>query len=592
MARAAGEVDALRKSHPTASGRLAGVDGRYADTLAKLLADPPRRPPPTGGGEWTAFAGNPARDGRATGRLPRYWPTRPTWQTAFPPAGERPAVTPTPTARSVPYHPVVLGGVGYVADPLRVFAFDPLTGAGAVAFDLRRDARFDGLPVEGVAAPTADADFTLTAAAGKLYGRFGRFPPPAAPDETNRPSDFLLCLAPTSRQLEVRWWLPPPARDGAVVAWEAAPVWLDGRVYAAFTRLDGTTRTFAVAAYADPPGNRPLWVTEVATARAGAAPRVRQEPLTVAGGRLVYCTHAGSVVALDPATGKPAWAVAYPEPRRRLPAPARDLCPPLAAGGRVFVAPLDSDVLLALDAATGRELWAADGLLADQLLGVSRGRLVATVAGPQKGIRGFDAATGSDREPAGWRQHDDPQLASFGRGLVTDDLILWPTRQGLFPLEPGVRPAGRPAAARAARQPGVRRRGTAGRVADRGGRVRARPAAARTVTPVAGGRPGRCRRRGRGGQTGSGRRAAGRRAAGRLVGAAADPAAARGPAADGAAADRPLAAVRPGRPHPARAGRAGVGRHPLPGPGRPAAPSRRRAGTAGAGRAGPAAAPH
>ena len=434
LTRALAEVESLRTDHPKAAGKLAGVDGPYADTLAKLLADPPRRPPPTGGGDWTGFAGNPARDGRATGRLPRYWPTRPTWSLNLPPLGEPPAVARTPTARSVAYHPVVQAGMGYVADPLRVFAFDLLTGTGRLAFDLRNDNRFAGLPVDaGTPTPTADADFTLTAAAGNLYGRFGRFPPATAPDVANRPGDFLVSLSPSGGKLGVRWAVPPPARDGAVVAWEAAPVVLDGRVYAAFTRVDGVTRTYAVAAHTDPPGDKPVWVAEVATAPAGVAPRVRQEPLTVAGGRLVYCTHAGSVVALDPATGKVAWAVKYPAPRRPSPA-ARDLCPPLAAGGRVFVAPLDSDVLLALDAATGRVLWSADGLVVDQLVGVSRGRLVATIAGPQKGIRGFDAATGRDTEPAGWRQHDDPQLGSFGRGLVTDDLVLWPTKQGLYPL--------------------------------------------------------------------------------------------------------------------------------------------------------------
>ena len=79
-------------------------------------------------------------------------------------------------------------------------------------------------------------------------------------------------------------------------------------------------------------------------------------------------------------------------------------------------------------------LWEKQGLRVESLMGVARNRFVATLAGPVRGIRAFDTKTGSDESPAGWQNHDDPGLASLGRGLVSDEQILWPTRAGLFVL--------------------------------------------------------------------------------------------------------------------------------------------------------------
>jgi outer membrane protein assembly factor BamB len=170
----------------------------------------------------------------------------------------------------------------------------------------------------------------------------------------------------------------------------------------------------------------------------------------LAGDTLIYCTHAGTIAAVDVRTGKPVWALRYPRPARGWPGPPpqRDLCPAVADNGRVFAAPHDSDQLFALDAGTGRVLWQAGPLAVDQLLGVTRGKLIATVSRPTPGIRGLDVATGSDRGPSGWATHDDAALRSFGRGLVADNLILWPTgdsQNAVLVLDPHTgRPAGRP----------------------------------------------------------------------------------------------------------------------------------------------------
>src|ERR1700687_4283093 len=43
------------------------------------------------------------------------------------------------------------------------------------------------------------------------------------------------------------------------------------------------------------------------------APRPRQHLLTLAGTQVVYCSHAGAIVALDALTGKRTWGVRYPD---------------------------------------------------------------------------------------------------------------------------------------------------------------------------------------------------------------------------------------------------------------------------------------
>src|SRR5262249_6958634 len=114
-----------------------------------------------------------------------------------------------------------------------------------------------------------------------------------------------------------------------------------------------------------------------------------------------------------------------------------DPAPAVACGGRVFVAPADAERGYALDAETGRLLW-GESVTGEgaQILGVAAGKLVVAVAGPVRGIRGLNVATGSYREPEGWIWGDGGAYLSYGRGFVTDDLVVWPTRNGLFFLRP------------------------------------------------------------------------------------------------------------------------------------------------------------
>jgi outer membrane protein assembly factor BamB len=142
------------------------------------------------------------------------------------------------------------------------------------------------------------------------------------------------------------------------------------------------------------------------------------------------------VIALDALTGRPSWEYRYPRNERPALPRYRDLCPPLADGGRIYAAPADADRLLCLDAFTGRLIWEREGVEVVHLLGVARGRLIATFGGQVRGIRGLNLRTGADSGTGGWTIHDDGGEFTFGRGLVTEEAIVWPTKHGLHFLDP------------------------------------------------------------------------------------------------------------------------------------------------------------
>jgi outer membrane protein assembly factor BamB len=103
----------------------------------------------------------------------------------------------------------------------------------------------------------------------------------------------------------------------------------------------------------------------------------------------------------------------------------RDLCPPVAAGHRVVVAPVDSDRLFCLDALTGSSLWECEAVEVVHLLGIYRGRLIFTTP---RGLCAVAADTGHD--DGGWRVPANGSLPPAGRGLVADGWALFPTQAG------------------------------------------------------------------------------------------------------------------------------------------------------------------
>lgn len=440
------ELRGFRNAHPEASGLLAGKEGKYADTLDALLADPKQVTLADNSSDaktWQTFGGRADRNTLITGSLPRYWPGPPSWRTQLPSEangrGEAPGA-PDHT-RALAFHPVIAGGKAFVADAARVFAFDLFNGELTTLLDLRKRLPLTGVNLQW---PTRiDTRYTLTFADGFLYARLGSQPLKPINNESDRAAlSTIVCIGPIApRSTEppaVRWVMQPA---DAQTIFEGAPLVHAERLYVTAWRFGGGDPTRIVVCYRGLGRREPpevAWEREI-----GRVPRpltneppVRHEVLTLAGNNVVFGSNAGSIVAIDGRTGKPAWEYRYTTSERRAPPVGRDLTPCQFDGFRIYAAPNDSDRLFCLNAFTGRLLWDREGVDVVHLLGVTHGRLIATFAGPVKGIRGLSVTTGSGARPDGWTQHLEGGLTTLGRGFVTPNLIFWPTRHGLYFLDP------------------------------------------------------------------------------------------------------------------------------------------------------------
>jgi outer membrane protein assembly factor BamB len=467
------DLDAFRKRHPKASGALAGREGIYADTLESIAAVRAKTLTPLAG-DWTTFGGSPSR-GRLTPAPPRLLDhlsqlCRPgfTWRFDLQQRHRQRDTFPAPeqgkeadAARRLAFYPVVVGHHAFVADARYITAYDLRTGTATTCYDaIKYVGGID--PDLELPTPFADLRYTLTAAEGCLFARLGAQavkdirPPlrgrkPAAKDEESILVCLGLNLGGNGALVRRRWMvrgIDTTRKEYAV--FEGAPLVSDGRVYIAATRFEGDRVVTAIHCYpAHPEDTAPaaLWRTDVCETREllSGPPkpaeilkhqRNRHHLLTLAGSRVVYCSHSGAIVGLDARTGSRSWAVKYPRRDTREPEDnltLRDLAPCLFSEGRLYAAPSDSDHLLCLDPVTGSTLWQRERLDAVHLLGVGQGRLIFTTwRNPRQGklfaggLRAVMAEDGSDT--GGWSLPDDGGgLVPFGRGLLIGDLVLWPT---------------------------------------------------------------------------------------------------------------------------------------------------------------------
>ena len=176
---------------------------------------------------------------------------------------------------------------------------------------------------------------------------------------------------------------------------------------------------------AEPPVRR--WRQEVWSAECGGA---AQPPRPAHAGRAErgLLHPLGAVVGAGRGYRPPALGIPLPgggePPRRR--AAARPGPVARTVQGRVYAAPADADRILCLDARGGELVWEQSANVV-QLLGVAQGRLFATLGGFPRGVSAFDAGRGTVL----WTRPDAGDLPTFGRGLLSDRFLFWPTRLGL-----------------------------------------------------------------------------------------------------------------------------------------------------------------
>jgi outer membrane protein assembly factor BamB len=439
----------FKKDYPNATGLLAGVTGNYAATLEKLLAKPM---PAVADAGWTTFAGSPSRDSTRSAPLPRYWPSRPSWVSAIPRDGtdqDKIKTLSIPARNALAFHPVVLGKTAYLADAGRVFQFDLATGTARLAFHYNTLANAPNIDKKDLALPLVqEVDMTLTADRDHLIARLGPIGLPTAATDKENVGKFRSVITvlekKDSRQLAKDdltlkhvTSVDPPYAANVIASWEGCPVAEGGFWFATCVRIVASKLVHSVACY-PLAQDKPVWMVDVCESDAARPTGFKShlEVLSLNGSQVVFASHTGVTVALNRWNGKPAWAYRNNPAKKPPSSSPRDLCPPLCAEGMVFLAPMDGDSVIALDGKTGEPIWSVDGLQVEHLLGVVKGRLIATLHGPNKGVRGFDILTGSSTSPNGWEQHDNPQLGSYGRGVLSENLLLWPTSENLYLLNP------------------------------------------------------------------------------------------------------------------------------------------------------------
>jgi outer membrane protein assembly factor BamB len=420
------EVAEFGEKFPKATGHLAGRDGLLSDALrsvaASLEGDALRQVETTAA---TTFAGDASRRGWSSNAFapaaPRLlsaaWP----WPdpSAKSPAG--PVQKRLISSRQLTGHPLIWRGHVVISDGRRVGAYNLVRNQPADSFDLAAKGFLDD-------GPTPDGPHTLTVDGERLFARLGGG------------AGHLVALTPAATadgalRWKLDWHLAAgalPAGDGTA-AFEGCPVVRDGRLFASWIRATPNRVTLSAGAWdVNHLADGPRWSRAVAEWPATPEAKHRPRLLTLAGPNVICGTDAGLIVAIDADRGVPRWAARYashgPRPlTQQLQPSPRDVCPGVAADGRVFVAPADGADVMCFDQWTGASLWPDPPTLdVVHLLGVASGRLIVTADGALRGIGAIDVVSG--RVESSWG--DLSSVPPFGRGLILRDRVLFPTRDG------------------------------------------------------------------------------------------------------------------------------------------------------------------
>jgi outer membrane protein assembly factor BamB/tetratricopeptide (TPR) repeat protein len=468
-------VDFARR-YPGATGSLAGRQGAYSKSLAEALESDHLGPGKEPDSSWPTFAGSFQRSRIVPGPIDV---GSMQWRVDLdkislnrgPNFGMRNmgnASLSAPPERLLAFHPIVLGDQVIVCDGARVLAYnlndrppDAETAAPRVVGPVWKYPPEDdgGTPQARLHNPGIPR-YTLTAFGNRIYARLGGQNAAFLSGMGGRGGASSIVALDWSTQGELLWEQrstslvlpnrPADRTNNRTVGFEGTPV-ADGRsVYAAVTDRREQTETY-IACF-DALSGAPRWIRYVGAAApdgnnnnnfgfGGGMQGMVTSPgdfnhrlLSRDGPTLYYQTNLGALVALEAETGSILWVASYPrqEANRLGNDGERDLNPAVVHDGRVFIAPSDADAIFAFDAATGRLLWTYDQIADDvklsHLLGVAKGRLVAT----GNRVLLFDVKDGKLLHA--WPD-SGKSLEGFGRGLLAGDSIYWPTQNEIQILD-------------------------------------------------------------------------------------------------------------------------------------------------------------
>ncbi|QDV33606.1 outer membrane protein assembly factor BamB family protein [Tautonia plasticadhaerens] len=468
-----GAVRRYAESYPGAEGQLAGREGTYAEILALAMREDALRASEGLDSRWPTFAGDPTRtkvlpEPVDPGELVWSIPFRASFDTssnlnASPPRfGLDPG---TPQDDSPSFFPVLYGDELLLTDgnEIQSYALEGSPDGRPVPPPAWRANIPPGSP--SAARPTFGVErHTLTVYGDRVYARLG---PSGAEFQmrNNVSAPATAIVAIDRRRPETPAWIrtadeviaPPEQPNAAVlrgqVAFGGAPLADDQGVYVAM--LKPGTQTLTWVACLDPASGRTKWVRFICSGTSPGFtrgmgvrnrgmivnPELGHRLLSIGGSTLYYQTDLGALASIDARSGRINWLSSYP---RLLDAPrggmeAVNHNPAVVHEDLVIISPEDSDRLFAFDRDTGRLAWQVDpGGRVSHLLGVADGKVVAT----GNHVWTIDARSGTlrSRWPDG-----QTLLEGYGRGLLADGEIYWPTRDRLFMLDQQTgRPTDRP----------------------------------------------------------------------------------------------------------------------------------------------------
>jgi outer membrane protein assembly factor BamB len=339
-------------------------------------------------------------------------------------------------------HPLVHAGVAYFNDADYIYAYNLRTGKPAwpgppgeeenAAIYQRHDNLFRKFAHAAVGVPR----FSMTIHDGRLYARMGT--PITSRKERASIADIqtalvVLDLDPKQGQGKLLAKVSTDSFGPVGTPWsfEGAPVVGGNRVYMALRRSQPKMQV-NVACF-DAASGRLIWNRKVCAAVSNIGRNnnlISHQLLTLAEDKLFISTDLGAVAALDARNGAPLWVLTYESSPDKSPALLSDhtkqgLLPCLYHEETIYAAPNDSNLIFAIDVQNGVVKW--QRRLSDRirhLLGVGQGNLI--VSG--NSLWGLSAENGNGV----WgRAITDPEYYGYGRGLLVDDAVWWPTREAI-----------------------------------------------------------------------------------------------------------------------------------------------------------------
>ncbi len=440
----------LKRLYPQAQGTLGGVQGRWADLLARWLKQGQWPRPETTQRQWPSFAGNQRRCARAADHHPRWqlkWNTvgLPVGPLADPEQGRFYGLRWSPVAERIEaplvFHPVVVRGQVFICSMHHLLVWHLATGrpawgtpapAGtpttislADAFQRPLRQRFIGTP-----------RYTLNVVGTRLFARIGWPTTSRTQGWDQIPRNFVVCLDLQAQGREL--WRATQSQlveEGQTLldwSFDGTPVSDGERVFVALRRRG--VQHQAYLACLDAETGTLLWKRFIVRADTLAHGRVDQcthNLLTLQDGVVYFNTNLGAVAAVDARRGTIRWIATY---RKKLDPGSqslfqgaahwhRTLTPCLYHQGRVVVAAADRPELFALHAMSGHMLWiTATGQPEDviHLLGVYRRKLIAS------GDRLWWIDVESGKLLRAWPEQG-PGIG-LGRGVLADRYVYFPAR--------------------------------------------------------------------------------------------------------------------------------------------------------------------